>query len=43
MSKKTQRRAPVDPEARRNIIILVVITTTVMVAIVGGTILFVGN
>ena len=43
MSKKTQRRAPVDPEARRNIIILMVITTAVMVAIVGGTILVLGN
>jgi hypothetical protein len=43
MSKKAQRRAPVDPEARRNIIILMVITTVVMVGIVGGTILFLGN
>jgi hypothetical protein len=43
MSKHANGRTPVDPEARRNIIILMVITTAVMVAIVGGTILFLGN
>ncbi|HVJ98855.1 MAG TPA: hypothetical protein VNC41_18655 [Acidimicrobiia bacterium] len=43
MSKHANGRAPVDREARRNIIILMVITTTVMVAIVGGTILVLGN
>jgi hypothetical protein len=43
MSKHANGRTPEDLEARRNIIILMVITTAVMVAIVGGTILFLGN
>lgn len=43
MSNDTRGRAPVDPEARRNIVILLIIATVVMVAIVGGTIVFLGN
>ena len=43
MSNDARDRAPVDPEARRNFVILLIIATVVMVAIVGGTIVFLGN
>jgi hypothetical protein len=40
MSNRTGGRAPVDPEARRNVIILMTITSIVAIAVVVGTILF---